>query len=47
MPPTSPTSIQACEATLYVSLELSHSTWLVTALSSGGTKMSKYCIAGR
>ena len=25
-----------------MSLELSHSTWLLTALSSGGTKMSKY-----
>ncbi len=31
---------------LYVSLELSRSTWLVTSLSSGSNKMSKYTTAG-
>ena len=31
--------------TLYAALELSHSVWLVTALSPGGEKMSKYTTA--
>jgi len=30
------------DATLYVSLELSHSTWLLTSLSPGSERMSKY-----
>jgi transposase len=33
-------------ATLFVSLELSRSTWLVTSLSPGGKKMSKHTIPG-
>jgi transposase len=41
MPPTHSASEDHSE-TLYVSLELSHSTWLVTSLSPGSTKMSKY-----
>jgi hypothetical protein len=34
------------EATLYVSLELSHATWLVTSLSPGSEKMSKHSLVG-
>jgi transposase len=30
------------DATLYVSLELSHSTWLLTSLSPGSERMSKH-----
>jgi transposase len=33
-------------ATLFASLELSRSTWLVTSLSPGSTKMSKHAIVG-
>jgi transposase len=33
-------------ATLYASLELSRSNWLVTSLAPGGTKMSKHAIVG-
>ena len=36
---------QSHDATLYVSLELSHSAWLVTSLSPGSEKMSKYSTA--
>ena len=42
MPPTSSTPVQACAAALCVSLELSHSTWLITALLPGSARMSKY-----
>ena len=31
---------------LFVSLELSRSTWLVTSLSPGSDKMSKHTVAG-
>jgi transposase len=31
---------------LFVSLELSRSTWLVTALASGSDRMSKYATPG-
>ena len=31
---------------IFVSLELSKSTWLVTALSPGSKKMSRYTISG-
>jgi transposase len=34
------------DATLYASLELSQATWLVTSLSPGGEKMSKYSTPG-
>jgi hypothetical protein len=34
------------DATLYASLELSQATWLVTSLSPGSEKMSKYSTAG-
>ena len=40
MPPTHSASEDHSE-TLYVSLELSHSTWLVTSLSPDSTKMSR------
>jgi transposase len=33
------------QATLYASLELSRSTWLVTSLTPGGRKMSKHSVA--
>jgi len=36
---------QSHGATLYVSLELSHSTWVVTSLSAGSEKISKYSSA--
>jgi hypothetical protein len=42
MPPTSSTPVQACAAALCASLELSHSTWLITALLPGSARMSKY-----
>ena len=48
MPPTSRQSThpasryQSIDATLYVSLELSHATWLATSLSPGSEKMSKH-----
>ena len=42
MHPTSSTAARTGAATLYASLELSHSTWLVTVLSPGSAKMSKY-----
>ena len=31
---------------LFVSLELSHSTWVVTSLASGSEKMSKHSVIG-
>ena len=34
------------DATLYASLELSQATWLVTSLSPGGEKMSRYSTPG-
>ena len=36
---------QGDHSTLYVSLELSRSSWLVTSLSPSSDKMSKYSIA--
>jgi len=36
---------QSDRSTLYVSLELSRSTWLVTSLSPSSDKMSKHTIA--
>ncbi|HXL87285.1 MAG TPA: IS110 family transposase [Gemmatimonadaceae bacterium] len=40
------TAIGADHATLFVSLELSRSKWLVTSLSPGSDKMSKHTVAG-
>ena len=37
-----PTTIQADLRAIFVSLELSRSTWLTTSLSPGGEKMSKH-----
>jgi transposase len=34
------------DATLYASLELSQATWLVTSLSPGSERMSKYSTPG-
>ena len=42
MLPARPKSTGPCAATVYASLELSHSIWLVTALLPGGAKMSRY-----
>ena len=36
------TRVQSDPAVLYASLELSQSSWLVTSLSPGSEKMSKY-----
>ena len=40
------TATRANHATLFVSLELSRSKWLVTSLSPGSDKMSKHAVAG-
>jgi transposase len=40
------TSTCSADAKLYVSLELSCSTWLVTSLSPGSDKMSRHTVAG-
>ena len=37
---------RAPDGRLFVSLELSRSTWLVTSLSPGGDRMSKHTVAG-
>src|SRR5579863_10653929 len=44
MLPTRSEDVSACAiaTTVYASLELSHSIWLVTALLPGSAKMSKY-----
>src|SRR5262249_43731117 len=47
---TLPVSEQTCSpehcATLFVSLELSRSTWVATTLAPGSTKMSKHTLVG-
>ncbi len=40
------TDIRADCATLFVSLELSRSTWVATSLAPGSKKMSKHTLAG-
>ena len=40
------TATRADHATLFVSLELSRSKWLVTSLSPGNDKMSKHAVTG-
>ena len=40
-----PTTIGADLCAIFVSLELSRSTWLVTSLSPGGEKMSKHSVS--
>jgi transposase len=45
--PHTPTAIRTDLAAIFVSLELSRSTWLITSLSPGnGEKMSKHSVAG-
>ena len=39
-----PTAIQTHFAAIFISLELSRSVWLITALTPGGEKMSKYSV---
>ena len=44
--PEAPTAIRNDLGAIFVSLELSRSTWLITSLSPGGEKMSKYSVRG-
>ena len=45
--PESPTAIRTDLGAIFVSLELSRSTWLITSLSpGGGEKMSKHVVRG-
>ena len=44
--PQKPSHRRPDDTTLYASLELSQATWLVTALSPGSEKMSKYSTLG-
>jgi transposase len=45
--PEPPSAIRNDLGAIFVSLELSRSTWLITSLSpSGGGKMSKYSVRG-
>lgn len=45
--PHTPAAIRTDLAAIFVSLELSRSTWLITSLSPGnGEKMSKHSVAG-
>jgi len=44
--PEAPTAIRNDLGGIFVSLELSRSTWLITSLSPGGEKMSKYSVRG-
>jgi transposase len=46
MLPTRHGSTNTYDATVFVSLELSRSTWLLTALLPGGARMSKYTLPG-
>ena len=47
---TLPAPLRTCSrgdcATLFVSLELSRSTWVATALAPGSSKMSKHTLVG-
>ena len=44
--PQAPTAIRTDLGAIFVSLELSRSTWLITSLSPGGEKMSKHSVRG-
>ena len=44
--PQAPTAIRTDLGAIFVSLELSRSTWLITSLSPGGEKMSKRSVRG-
>ena len=44
--PEAPTAIRNDLGAIFISLELSRSTWLITSLSPGGEKMSKYSVRG-
>ena len=45
--PEAPTAIRTDLGAIFVSLELSRSTWLITSLSpAGGEKMSKHVVRG-
>src|SRR3954466_13752068 len=44
-PEQNPPHVRHHQATLYASLELSRSAWLVTSLAPGGGKMSRHSVA--
>lgn len=44
--PEAPTAIHVGLSAIFVSLELSKSTWLVTSLSPGSAKMSRHTVVG-
>src|SRR5207237_4947638 len=46
LPVPEPTGIRGDSATLFVSLELSRSTWVATSLALGSRKMSKHTLVG-
>src|SRR5215213_8382099 len=44
--PSQPTTVHPAPASIFASLELSRSRWLVTVMMPGGDKMSKYSVPG-
>jgi transposase len=44
--PETPTAVRVDLGAIFVSLELSKSTWLVTSLTPGSDKMSRHSIVG-
>ena len=44
--PEAPSPIRTDLGAIFVSLELSRSTWLITSLSPGGAKLSKHSVRG-
>jgi transposase len=46
LPSNQGSAVHTLDTTLFVSLELSRSTWLVTSLAPGSDKMSKHTLAG-
>src|SRR3712207_7408347 len=44
--PSQPTTTRPAPASIFASLELSRSRWLVTIMMPGGDKMSKYSVPG-
>jgi hypothetical protein len=46
LPVREQTGIRGDSATLFVSLELSRSTWVATSLAPGSKKMSKHTLVG-
>ena len=44
--PDTPAAIRTDLGAIFISLELSKSTWLITALAPGSEKMSRHSVAG-